>query len=187
MIMVMVMLVVIKIGGVMFGLSLFQIVLIVLVVMVVYILLGGFCGVILIDFFQFILVMVGIIWVVIVIVNLFEVGGLDKFFSYEEVCIKLYLLFDFNDSSQFISLFIFLFVVQWWSVWYFGVELGGGGYIVQCMFFVKDEKNVVGVIFLFNIVYYVLCFWLWIFIVLVLIIVFFDLEFFCQVFLNINE
>lgn len=187
MIMATVTLAAIKIGGVMLGLSPLQTVLIASAVTVVYTSLGGLRGVILTDFFQFILAMVGIIWAAIVIVNLPEVGGLDKLFSHEEVRTKLHLLPDFNDSSQLIPLFILPLAIQWWSVWYPGAEPGGGGYIVQRMLSAKDEKNAVGATLLFNIAHYALRPWPWILIALASIIVFPDLESLRQAFPNVSE
>lgn len=187
MIMATVTLAAIKIGGVMLGLSPLQTVLIASAVTVVYTSLGGLRGVILTDFFQFILAMVGIIWAAIVIINLPEVGGLEKLFSHEEVRSKLNLLPDFNDSSQLIPLFILPLAVQWWSVWYPGAEPGGGGYIVQRMLSAKDEKNAVGATLLFNIAHYALRPWPWILIALASIIVFPDLESLKAAFPNISE
>lgn len=187
MIMATVTLAAIKIGGVMLGLNPLQTVLITSIVTVVYTSLGGLRGVILTDFFQFILAMVGIIWAAIVIVNLPEVGGLEKLFSHEEVRTKLHLLPDFNDSSQLIPLFILPLAVQWWSVWYPGAEPGGGGYIVQRMLSAKDEKNAVGATLLFNIAHYALRPWPWILIALASIIVFPDLESLRQAFPNVSD
>jgi|AntRauTorckE5430_2_1112549.scaffolds.fasta_scaffold02295_2 SSS family transporter len=187
MIMATVTLAAIKIGGVMLGLGPLETVLITSVVTVVYTSLGGLRGVILTDFFQFILAMVGIIWAAVVIVNLPEIGGLEKLFAHEEVRTKLHLLPDFTDSSQLIPLFILPLAVQWWSVWYPGAEPGGGGYIVQRMLSAKDEKNAVGATLLFNIAHYALRPWPWILIALASIVVFPDLESLRQAFPNVSE
>ena len=187
MIMATVTLAAIKIGGVMLGLSPLQTVLIASAVTVVYTSLGGLRGVILTDFFQFILAMTGIIWAAIVIVNLPEVGGLDRLLSHDAVQGKLNLLPDFNDSSQLIPLFILPIAVQWWSVWYPGAEPGGGGYIVQRMLSAKDEKNAVGATLLFNIAHYALRPWPWILIALASIVVFPDLESLTTAFPDINQ
>lgn len=187
MIMATVTLAAIKIGGVMLGLGPLETVLITSAVTVVYTSLGGLRGVILTDFFQFILAMVGIIWAAVVIVNLPEVGGLEKLFAHEEVRTKLHLLPDFTDSSQLIPLFILPLAIQWWSVWYPGAEPGGGGYIVQRMLSAKDEKNAVGATLLFNIAHYALRPWPWILIALASIVVFPDLESLRQAFPNVSE
>ena len=93
--------------------------------------MGGLRGVILTDFFQFIMAMVGTIWAAYVIVNLPQVGGLDQLLKHENVVPQLNVLPDLNNMDLAIPLLIIPLAVQWWSVWYPGAEPGGGGYIVQ--------------------------------------------------------
>ena len=78
MIMATVSLAAIKIGGVLLNLSPVETLLIAALVTVVYSCLGGFTGVILTDFFQFVMAMIGSIWAAYVVVNLPEVGGLGQ-------------------------------------------------------------------------------------------------------------
>lgn len=162
----------IKIGSVLLGLSPVQTLLIALLVTVAYSALGGLRGVIIADFFQFAIAMVGTIWAAIVIVNLPEVGGLNKLITAEPLQGKLHFLPDFSNSELLIPLFVVPLAVQWWSVWYPGAEPGGGGYIAQRMFAAKDEKNAVLATLLFNVAHYALRPWPWILIALSSIIVF---------------
>ena len=187
MIMATVTLAAIKIGSVLLGLTPIQTVLIASVVTVIYTSLGGLRGVILTDFFQFILAMVGIIWACIVVLQLPEVGGLSGLLTHENVSGKLNLLPDFTDSTQLIPLFILPLAVQWWSVWYPGAEPGGGGYIAQRMLSAKDETNAVGATLLFNVAHYALRPWPWILIALASLIVFPDLDSLQQAFPNIKS
>lgn len=187
MIMATVTLAAIKIGGVMLGLTPLQTVLIASTVTVIYTSLGGLRGVILTDFFQFVLAMAGIIWAAVVIVNLPEVGGLEQLLAHEEVKGKLNLLPDFTDSKQLIPLFIMPLAIQWWSVWYPGAEPGGGGYIVQRMLSAKDERHAVGATLFFNIAHYALRPWPWIIIALASIVVFPDLESLRTAFPNVSD
>lgn len=175
MIMASVCLAAIKIGGVMLGLTPFEVVVIAGSVTVVYSVLGGLRGVIFTDFFQFAMAMIGSIWATIVIVNLPEVGGLTNLISHENVVGKISILPDFNDSSQLIPLLIIPLAVQWWSVWYPGAEPGGGGYIAQRMLAAKDEENAMGATLFFNIAHYALRPWPWILIALASMVVFPDL------------
>jgi len=177
----------IKIGGVMLGLSPLQTVLITSVVTVVYTSLGGLRGVILTDFFQFILAMTGMVWASVIIINLPEVGGLGNMLSHENLEGKLRLLPDFSDSSQLAPLFILPLAVQWWSVWYPGAEPGGGGYIVQRMLSARSEKHAVGATLLFNIAHYALRPWPWILIALASLIVFPDLASLEEAFPEVEE
>lgn len=156
----------IKIGGILLGLTPTQTILIASIVTVFYSALGGLKGVILTDFFQFIIAMVGSVWAAYVVLNMPEVGGLTKLLEHENVAGKLNLLPDFNNMEVLIPLFILPLAVQWWSVWYPGAEPGGGGYIAQRMLSAKDEKNAVGATLFFNIAHYALRPWPWILIAL---------------------
>ena len=69
----------VKIGHTMLGLSAFETLGIASVVTVLYSLLGGLKGVILTDFFQFIIAMVGSIWAAYFIIDMPEIGGMEGF------------------------------------------------------------------------------------------------------------
>ncbi len=186
MIMATVTLAAIKIGGTMLGLDPVTTVLIAGVVTVVYTSLGGLRGVILTDFFQFIIAMVGVIWAAIIVVDLPEIGGLSNLMAHENVQGKLNLLPDFADTNVWIPLFVIPLAVQWWSVWYPGAEPGGGGYIVQRMLSAKDEHNAVGATLFFNVAHYALRPWPWIIIALASLVVFPDLASLQEAFPNVS-
>ena len=166
----------IKIGGVMLGLSPGQTLLIASVVTVLYSSLGGLRGVLITDFFQFILAMVGTVWAANVLLDLPQVGGLDALLANKEVASLTNFLPDFSDTESLIPLLIIPLAVQWWSVWYPGAEPGGGGYIAQRMLAAKDEQNAMGATLLFNIAHYALRPWPWIIIALCSVVVFPNLE-----------
>lgn len=166
----------IKIGGVMLGLSPVQIVLLVSVITVIYSLLGGLRGVIITDFFQFILSMTGMIIAAIYIVNLPEVGSLDGLLNHVNVRDKINLFPDFNDHDALMTLLIIPLAIQWWSVWYPGAEPGGGGYVAQRMLSARTENDAVKATLLFNLAHYALRPWPWILIALASLIIFPDLE-----------
>ncbi len=187
MIMATVTLAAIKIGGVMLGLSPIETILIASVVTVIYTSLGGLRGVILTDFVQFAMAMIGIIWAAVIIVNLPEVGGLNNMLAHENVSGKLSFVPDFTDTKQLIPLFIIPLAVQWWSVWYPGSEPGGGGYIVQRVLSAKDEGHAVGATLLFNVAHYALRPWPWILIALASLIVFPDLASIEQAFPEVDK
>jgi len=175
MIMATVSLAAIKIGGVMLDLEPVETLLITSIITVIYTSIGGLKGVVLTDFFQFVLAMIGMVVAAIYIVNLPEVGGLSKMLAHPNVVGKLNFLPDFSVSSQLIPLFLMPLAVQWWSVWYPGAEPGGGGYIAQRMLSAKDEKNAVTATLFFNIAHYALRPWPWILIALASLIVFPDI------------
>ena len=166
----------IKIGGVMLGLSAYETLIITSVVTVIYSSIGGLRGVLITDFFQFILAMIGTIWAANVILDLPQVGGLDALLANAEVASLTNFLPDFSDTENLIPLLILPLAVQWWSVWYPGAEPGGGGYIAQRMLAAKDEQNAMGATLLFNIAHYALRPWPWIIIALCSVVVFPNLE-----------
>lgn len=175
MIMASVMLAGIKIAGIMLGFSPLQTVLIVSLVTVVYASLGGLRGVILTDFFQFTLSMVGMIAASIYIIKLPEIGGLSNLINHPNVLPKINFLPDLTNYDVAVPLFFVPIAVQWWSSWYPGAEPGGGGYVAQRMLSAKDEKGAVKATLFFNIAHYALRPWPWIIIALASLVVFPDL------------
>ncbi len=176
----------IKIGGVLMGLTPIQTLLIASTVTVIYSSLGGLKGVLITDFFQFIIAMAGSIWATIVIVDMPEVGGLENLLTHENVKDKLHILPDFSNTDMLITLFVIPIAVQWWSVWYPGAEPGGGGYIAQRMLSAKDEKNAVWATLLFNVVHYAIRPWPWIIVALASLIVFPEISDLAKAFPNVD-
>lgn len=156
----------IKIGGVMLGLEPYETLLIASIVTVLYSSLGGLKGVLLTDFFQFFIAMIGSFGAVYYILDLPEIGSLSNLLAHEVVSTKLNFLPDFSDPNIYIPLFIMPIAIQWWATWYPGGEPGGGGYIAQRMLSAKDEKNAIGATLFFNIAHYALRPWPWILIAL---------------------
>ncbi len=167
---------VIKIGHVMFGLSAIEVLLIASPVVIIYSVLGGLKGVLLTDFVQFIIAMVGSVWAAVYIVNMPEIGGIEQLLAIPEVAEKTSILPDFSNPELVIPLLIIPLAVQWWSVWYPGAEPGGGGYIAQRMLAAKDEKNAVWATLFFNFAHYALRPWPWILIGFASLIIYPDLE-----------
>ncbi len=162
----------IKIGSAMLGLAPWTTVLGVSLITVMYSSLGGLRGVLLTDFVQFIVAMIGSIWAVFVVLDLPEVQGLSSVLSDPAVQPRLSLLPRMGDRDAWITLLILPLAVQWWSVWYPGAEPGGGGYIAQRMLAAKSESHAVGATFFFNAAHYALRPWPWILIALASILVF---------------
>ncbi len=177
----------IKIGGVLFGLSPVQSILIASIITVIYSSLGGLRGVILTDFLQFIIAMVGSVGAAIYVMNMPEIGGLDTLLTHPNVADKLNILPDFSDPAAYVPLIIVPLAVQWWSVWYPGAEPGGGGYIAQRMLSAKNEKHAVLATLLFNVTHYALRPWPWIIIALASLVVYPDLASIQTAFPDISE
>ncbi len=176
----------IKIGGVMLGLSPLTTILIASSVTVVYSMLGGLRGVLITDFFQFIIAMIGSIGAAYVVVNLPQVGGLQGLIHHPAVQPKLDFLPDFSNTEALMTLLILPLAVQWWSVWYPGAEPGGGGYIAQRMLSAKNENHALGATLLFNVAHYALRPWPWLLIALASIIVYPDLPALHQAFPSVD-
>lgn len=162
----------IKIGGVMLGLSPVQTLLIASIVTVVYSSLGGLKGVLLTDFFQFFIAMIGSFGAAYFILDLPEIGSLNNLLAHENVAGKLDFLPDFSSPNAYIPLFLMPIAIQWWATWYPGAEPGGGGYIAQRMLSAKDEKNAIGATLFFNIAHYAMRPWPWILIALSSLVIF---------------
>ncbi|MBI1291681.1 Na+:solute symporter [bacterium] len=166
----------IKIGGIMFGLSPFQTIFWASLITVLYSALGGLRGVILTDFVQFGLAMLGSLAAAWYAVAHPKVGGLGNLLAHENVVGKLSLLPDFSDTNAALAIFIVPLAVQWWSVWYPGSEPGGGGYVAQRMLAAKDEQNAMGASLLFMVAHYALRPWPWIIVALASLVVFPDVD-----------
>ena len=193
MIMASVCLAAIKIGSILLDFSPAQTLVSAAVITVLYSALGGLRGVVITDFFQFILAMLATVWSAIVIVNLPQVGGLSNLISNPVVVPKLPVVptitnFSFNDPQTdiLITILILPLAVQWWSVWYPGAEPGGGGYIAQRMLSAKDEKNAIWATLLFNFMHYAIRPWPWILVALSSLIIFPNLESLALAFPNVS-
>ncbi len=186
MIMATVSLAAIKIGAVLLDLAPWQTLLIAGAVTVLYSSLGGFTGVLLTDFFQFAMAMLGSVWATVYIVGLPEVGGMEALLAHADVADKLALLPDFSNWDLLVPLFILPLAVQWWSVWYPGSEPGGGGYVAQRMLAAKSEREAMGATLFFNIAHYAFRPWPWIVIALASIVVFPDVAALQEAFPAIN-
>ncbi len=176
MIMASVCLAAIKIGSVLLGFTAVETLIIASTITVLYSSLGGLKGVVITDFFQFILAMSATFWAAYYIIDLPQIGSLDALLTHPNVIPKLDFIPDFQQREVFITLFILPIAIQWWSVWYPGAEPGGGGYIAQRMLSAKDEKNAVWATLLFNFAHYALRPWPWILIALASLIIFPDLQ-----------
>ena len=138
--------------------------------------LGGLKAVIITDFVQFSLAMIGSIWAMIYILGLEQIGGLSNLIAHANVVDKLALIPNLSDPDIWVPILLVPLAVQWWASYYPGSEPGGGGYIAQRMFSAKDEKNAVSATLFFNVAHYGLRPWPWILIALSSLIVFPELS-----------
>ena len=166
----------IKFGEILLGWQGWFTLLIACSVTIIYSVLGGLRAVIITDFVQFILAMIGSVFAMLYILNLPQIGGIKNLVLHENVRDSLSLFPDFSDPNSWIPVMFVPLAVQWWASYYPGAEPGGGGYIAQRMFSAKNENHAIGATLLFNICHYALRPWPWIIIALSSLIIFPDLK-----------
>jgi len=164
-----------KIAGVMLGWDRHTAVLIGGAVTVLYAASSGLSGVVLTDFVQFAIAMVGSVMAAVVALGLPQVGGLSGLFAHPAVAGHLSLLPDFSDWSTAAAVLVVPLAVQWWSTWYPGAEPGGGGYVAQRMLAAPTERDAMRTTLLFNVLHYAVRPWPWIIVALASLIVYPDL------------
>ncbi len=175
-----------KIANIMLGFSQTETLIWASIIVMIYSTLGGLKGVLITDFIQFIIAMVGSIWATVHIVNMPEIKGLDNLLTHSDVVNKLNFFPDFSHTESLITLLIIPLAVQWWSTWYPGAEPGGGGYIAQRMLAAKDEKHATWATLFFNFAHYAIRPWPWIIVGLASLIIFPNLESLSNAFPNLT-
>ena len=156
----------VKFGEIVLGLPGWITLLIAGSITIAYSTLGGLKAVIITDFVQFTLAMVGSVWAMFYILGLPEIGGLHNLITHSNVIDKISLIPDLSDPDVWVPVLLVPLAVQWWASYYPGAEPGGGGYIAQRMFSAKDESNALGATLVFNIAHYAIRPWPWILIAL---------------------
>jgi Na+/proline symporter len=186
MIMASVSLAAIKIGGVMLGVSPATTLLVAGGITVVYSFFGGLTGVLVTDFAQFVIAMIGSVLAAVWAVNRPEIGGLSQLLRHPEIAKRMDFLPDFSNGEIALALFVIPLAVQWWSVWYPGSEPGGGGYVAQRMLAAKSEGHAQGATLLFNAAHYALRPWPWILVAFASLVVYPDLAALRAAFPNVD-
>ena len=136
--------------------------------------LSGLWGVVITDFFQFIIAMTGCIILAVVTLNLPQVGGIAGLkAALPEHVFNFFPSMNMNAVSiaggimtLSFSAFMAHIFVQWWASWYPGAEPGGGGYVAQRMMSAKDERHSLLATLWFSIAHYALRPWPWIIVAL---------------------
>jgi len=142
-------------------------VLVCLGITVIYSGLSGLWGVIITDFFQFIIAMSGsILLAIFALDKVGWVSGLESrmlsLYGAERAEAVFRFFPEVGSAWMPVSLFLVYLGLQWWASWYPGAEPGGGGYIAQRIFSAKDEKHSLFATLWFNVAHYALRPWPWI-------------------------
>jgi solute:Na+ symporter, SSS family len=131
--------------------------------------MSGLAGLLIMDFFQFILKMGVVILLAVFAVK--AVGGMgalkDQLLKIDSTGSIMSFTPDLNSVWMPLITFFVYIAVNWWASWYPGAEPGGGGYIAQRIFSARDEKQSILATLWFNIAHYAVRPWPWILVALV--------------------
>ena len=141
--------------------------------------LSGLWGVVMTDFLQFIIAMVGSLALAFFAID--AVGGIG---GLQEGLVRIYgpendvlsFIPDIGSVWMPVTAFLVYLAVNWWAAWYPGAEPGGGGYIAQRMFSTQDERHSLLATLWFNIAHYALRPWPWILVALASLVLYPDIE-----------
>ena len=140
----------------------------------IYSALSGLWGVVVTDFVQFTLAMIGTTALAWFALQLPEIGGLSGLTAQVPPgTLDFVPSFgdDFATGATVVALpiasFLTYVTVQWWASWYPGQEPGGGGYIAQRMMSAKDERHSLFATLWFTVAHYCVRPWPWIIVGLV--------------------
>ena len=117
----------IKLGGILLGWPGWLTLLVTGAITLLYSTLGGLRAVILTDFVQFILAMIGSVWACWYILNLDAVGGLDALLAHADVASKTSMFPAMDDPAQWVPILLVPLAVQWWASYYPGLNPVGAG------------------------------------------------------------
>ncbi|MGH7128909.1 MAG: sodium:solute symporter family protein, partial [Planctomycetaceae bacterium] len=130
-----------------------------------YSVLSGMWGVVVTDFVQFGIAMIGSIVLAVYAVD--AVGGLDALVArlpehYGSAEAALAILPQRGAAWMPVSTLLIYLSVQWWATFYPGSEPGGGGYIAQRIFSARTERDGMLATLWFNIAHFAVRPWPWI-------------------------
>jgi Na+/proline symporter len=140
----------------------------------IYSALSGLWGVVITDFVQFTLAMLGTIALAWFALQLPEIGGLSALAARVPPGTLDFVPTFGGDAAAATVLvalpvanFFTYVAVQWWASWYPGQEPGGGGYVAQRMMSAKDERHSLFATLWFTVAHYCVRPWPWIIVGLV--------------------
>jgi Na+/proline symporter len=146
------------------GISGWRVAILLFLITASYSILSGLWGVVVTDFFQFLVAMGGSIVLAVLAVQ--HIGGLDRLadaaathFGSREAALGIVPM---NSAIFPLQVFVTYIAVQWWASWYPGAEPGGGGYVAQRILSTRDERHGLLATLWFNIAHYALRPWPWI-------------------------
>ncbi len=143
------------------------------VIALLYSVLAGFAGVVITDFLQFVIAMIGSLLLAVFAVRMPEVGGLSGLVNQladgvtretgqQSFTVPVLKMFPGTDTP-YMTIYILLIplFVSWWSVVSGGMEPGGGGQVAQRMLAARNERHAVGASLWFNVAHFAVRVWPW--------------------------
>ena len=167
-----------KVFNVFFGIEQVYAVVFCLAVALVYTMLSGLWGVVITDFIQYIIALIGTILLAYFVINSDSVGGysgfVEKLNSIDESHLSFFILPEEDLSSDFFSSNFFTFLIFFTIIWWSSHNADGGGYFIQRISSAKNEKHAILGMAWFTLNHYVVRFWPWVVIAVASLIVFPD-------------
>ena len=136
-------------------------------IVIVYSVLSGFWGVVVTDFIQFAIAMIGTTaFAFIALGKVGWISGLTEKLTVQygaERTADLFAIFPFDNPWMPLSMFLVFIGIMWWA----DPRVEGGAYIAQRIMSTKNEKHALLATLWFNIAHYALRPWPWILVALV--------------------
>ena len=139
----------------------------------VYASLSGLRGVVVTDFIQFALALLGTVAIAWFALRVPEVGGIAGLHDQLPESAFQFMPELANAGSETsytlalpVAAFVAYIGIQWWASWYPGQEPGGGGYVAQRMMSARDEQHSFRATLWFTVAHYCLRPWPWILVAL---------------------
>ncbi len=131
--------------------------------------IAGLWGVVITDFFQFFLALLGAIAVAIIAVN--HIGGIHQLIPRVPPETLAFIPWNGETASLSFSTFAAYLLIQWWAF----RRSDGGGEFIQRLLAAKDEEEAEKSAWFFNLLNYVVRTWPWILVALVALVIYPDL------------
>ena len=151
----------------------------------VYAALAGLRGVVVADFLQFGIAMLGALALAVFALRLPAVGGIEGLLTQlPESTFRLWPAMAEPATGAAVPVpslvlpftsFVAYLGVQWWASWYPGQEPGGGGYIAQRMMSARNERQAVLSTLWFTVAHYCVRPWPWVLVALAALVLYPDL------------
>lgn len=167
-----------KVFKVFFGIEQVYAVIFCLSVALIYTMLSGLWGVVITDFIQYIIALIGTILLAYFVINSDSVGGysgfIEKLNNIDENHLSFFIIPEGDLSSDFLSSNFFTFIIFFTVIWWSSHNADGGGYFIQRISSAKNEKHAILGMAWFALNHYVIRFWPWVVIAVASLIVFPD-------------